>query len=1119
MNTETNNFYKISDLVDINILNELFEKFTKITGYSIALLDYPDMNILIKSGWQDICTKFHRNNEQSLKGCFLCNKDIANKFEKHGQIIIEKCENGLYDCAMPIFIEGKLLAIITSGQILIEKPDVDLFLSQAKKYSFNEDEYISALEKVKVVTKEDLFLTTSFLGQITSFISESGFNELKIKQESKKLENGINERIKAETELQNSDERYKSILSLAPEAFFHGNKDGYFIEVNNAAISLTGFSRDELLKMRINDLFSEEILAADPLRYDLLRTGVAVYKQRQLQRRDGKIIIIEMHSWGMPNGTLQCFAKDITEQVNDKEALRKSENRLKLFFECSQEGIIFHDKGIIKDANEAMLKIWGKVELENVINKNIIDYISPLYREIVTSNILSRSIDKYEAEIIRSDGAKISVEITPRYLEFNDGQKLRVASIIDITDRKKSEQIKELNSRRTIALLKLNQMINAPLEKIADFVLEEAIKITKSKIGYLAFVSENEEYMTMHTWSESAMSINLIKDFTKTFEINKTGLWGESVRQRKSIITNDYEADNPAKKGYPQGHVALKRHLSVPIFSNERIVALIGVGNKEEEYNDECIKQITILGSAMWAHFERQRVLKELIDSKEQFRLITENSNDMIITFDLEIGTITYISQSVNSSSKWTQEEIYGHSIVEFVHPDEIVLLQQLKNDVYENKKIGLIKHRILMRDGSYAWYETNCKVVKDENSDKIKIVAVCRDIGEIIEKEKLQKEKEIAEAANKAKSEFLANVSHEIRNPLNSIVGMAKTLSRLNPGSDIKNIVDAIIKSSNSLLSIISDVLDFSKIEANKIEMEEKNFDVSQIFENIESLYKTVAEDKGLLFKINKDSSVPQFVYGDALRYKQILINLVANAIKFTDSGSVLININACNTDDKQILITTEVKDTGIGIKNEDIDKLFDSFLQLDSSTTKKYAGTGLGLAIAKSFCSMMGGEINVESQFGKGSSFILKIPFKLPIDEMLCVQNKNSENNKSDCRVLVVEDDTLNQIYLKSFLTSKGFIVDSAYNGLQAVEKFEIGKYNIILMDGQMPEMDGFEATRIIREKEKDKSIRTPVIAITGYAVSGDEERFLKVGMDSYITKPFDENKLIETINKLIS
>ena len=179
-----------------------------------------------------------------------------------------------------------------------------------------------------------------------------------------------------------------------------------------------------------------------------------------------------MHSWAMPNGTLQCFAKDITEQVNDKEALRKSENRLKLFFECSQEGIILHDKGIIKDANEAMLKIWGKVELENVINKNIIDYVSPLYREIVTSNILSGSIDKYVAEILRSDGTKTPVEITPRYLEFNDGQKLRVASIIDITDRKKSEQIKELNSRRTIALLKLNQMINAPLKKYQTMFLK-----------------------------------------------------------------------------------------------------------------------------------------------------------------------------------------------------------------------------------------------------------------------------------------------------------------------------------------------------------------------------------------------------------------------------------------------------------------------------------------------------------------------------------------------------------------------------------------------------------------------------------------------------------------------
>lgn len=1117
LNPLENNSFKLTDLVDIGMLKELSEKFTEITGLTIGLFEYPDQTILFKTGWKKVCTDFHMAYPEAAKHCLICNRKLFDRLERQGQLVIEKCGNGMYDCATPIFIQDKLIACITTGQLLLEKPDNSFFRAQAKKYGFDEEEYIRAFEEVKVISEKDLLLATSFLGQIATYISESGYNNLVIRTEKARLEQEFDKRQKITEALSKSEHKIRTVLALAPEAFFHGDSNGQFMDVNEATIELTGYSREELLNLNMKDLFTSNVLDAEPLRYDILLTGKTLTKRRLLKHKKGNLVHIEMSSRLMPDGTYQCFAKDITESILAQEALNKSESRLRMFFECSQEGLIFHDKGIVVDVNIAMLEMSGYTDEKELVGKNIIDYISPAYKEKVLNNVLGEKTEKYEAEILRRDGSVLPVEIMPRHAEFSDGRKLRISSLTDITERKKAEQMQNINARRTMALLQLSEMINAPLNEITNFVLEEVISLTGSKIGYLAFLNETEDVLTMHAWSKSAMEECNVSDAPREYLVDKTGLWGESVRQRKPVITNDYSADNPWKKGYPEGHVTLKRHLSVPVFDNDRIVAVLGVGNKEDEYYDECIKQLTILGSAMWSHIARQRVMKELLESREQFRLITENSNDMIITFDLEIGAITYVSPGSGKYAKWEPEEVYGHSVFEFVHEDEINLFFKMQSDIYEGNNPGLFKHRILMKDGSYNWFETSCQVVREEYPQKIKIVAVCRDINEIVEKEKLQKEKEFAEAASKAKSEFLANVSHEIRNPLNSIVGMAKTLSRTNFNKDVQEIVEAILTSSDNLLHIINDVLDLSKIEANRIELEDKDFNVNAVFSEVSSVYKSVAEGKGIKFEIRKDASVPARLRGDGNRFRQMVINLTGNAVKFTDKGSVILHVSASTAEDGHTIITTEVSDTGIGIKKEDFGKLFQSFTQLDSSTTKKFSGTGLGLAIVKSFAEMMGGDIKVESEFGHGSRFILTIPFNAPLSDAEETNIVTDEPVQSECKVLLVEDDALNQMYLKGFLSSKGMIVDSAYNGLQALEKYDAAKYDIILMDGQMPQMDGFEATRIIREKETQSGIHTPIIAITGYAISGDEERFLKVGMDSYITKPFDENRLIEVIKKL--
>ncbi|MGD9492111.1 MAG: PAS domain S-box protein [Bacteroidales bacterium] len=1117
LNPLENNSFKLTDLVDIGMLKELSEKFTEITGLTIGLFEYPDQTILFKTGWKKVCTDFHMAYPEAAKYCLICNRKLFDRLERQGQLVIEKCGNGMYDCATPIFIQDKLIACITTGQLLLEKPDNSFFRAQAKKYGFDEEEYIRAFEEVKVISEKDLLLATSFLGQIATYISESGYNNLVIRTEKARLEQEFDKRQKITEALSKSEHKIRTVLALAPEAFFHGDSNGQFMDVNEATIELTGYSREELLNLNMKDLFTSNVLDAEPLRYDILLTGKTLTKRRLLKHKKGNLVHIEMSSRLMPDGTYQCFAKDITESILAQEALNKSEKRLRMFFECSQEGLIFHDKGIVVDVNIAMLEMSGYTDEKELVGKNIIDYISPAYKEKVLNNVLGEKTEKYEAEILRRDGSVLPVEIMPRHAEFSDGRKLRISSLTDITERKKAEQMQNINARRTMALLQLTEMINAPLDEITGFVLEELIRLTGSKIGYLAFLNETEDVLTMHAWSKSAMEECMVNDAPREYPLEKTGLWGESVRQRKPVITNDYSADNPWKKGYPEGHVALTRHLSVPIFDNDRIVAVIGVGNKDIDYYDECIKQLTILGSAMWSHIARQRVMKELIESREQFRLITENSNDVIVAFDLEIGAITYVSQGSGMLAKWDPDDVLGDSVYKYIHEDELDLFKQLRADIYEGRAPRLFKHRILLKDGSYSWFETSCQVVREDYPEKIKVVAVCRDISEKVKTEQLQKEKDLAEAASKAKSEFLANVSHEIRNPLNSIVGMAKTLSRTNFNKDVQEIVDAILSSSDNLLHIINDVLDLSKIEANRIELEDKDFNVNAVFSEVSSVYKSVAEGKGIKFEIRKDASVPARLRGDGNRFRQMVINLTGNAVKFTDKGSVILHVSASTAEDGHTIITTEVSDTGIGIKKEDFGKLFHSFTQLDSSTTKKFSGTGLGLAIVKSFAEMMGGDIKVESEFGHGSRFILTIPFNAPLSDAEETNIVTDEPVQTECKVLLVEDDALNQMYLKGFLSSKGMSVDSAYNGLQALEKYDAAKYDIILMDGQMPQMDGFEATRIIREKETQSGIHTPIIAITGYAISGDEERFLKVGMDSYITKPFDENRLIEVIKKL--
>ncbi|MFW6414990.1 MAG: PAS domain S-box protein [Thermodesulfobacteriota bacterium] len=1048
-----------------------------------------------------------------------------------------------------------------------------------------------------------------------------------------------------EQELQQWEDYYRTIFETSAAAMFIVEQDTTISLANRHFEKVVGYPRQEVEGKKSWTEFIHPDDLDQMLEYHYLRrqdpgTAPLEYEFRFFSRK-GKLCHGYL-SINMIPGTSKSVVSivDITERKEAEEALQRSENYYRAIFETSGATMfIVEEDTTISHINSNFQALTGYSAQEVEGKKSWTEFLHPEDLEWLQefNYLLGRDPNiqprKNELSIITRNGERKDIHLAAGMIP---GTNQRIASCIDITERKRTERILQ-------ARLRLMQIsLTHSFQEILTATIDEAENLTRSKIGFYHFLHEDQTTLSLQAWSTRTKTCCSSRVENLHYDIQEAGVWVDCIRRQEPVIHNDYTS-LPHNKGIPPGHPDIVRELVVPVYRGNIIVAVLGVGNKPENYSNADIEAVSMLANLALDITDRKQTEEALRESEERFKTVLENLPGGIFAHDRD-GRIRLVNEQACRDTGYSREELLRMSVWDIdpqavsredrnnlwykleagqtttfeslhvrkdgsqypaeIHLNAITLdnrfcILPIVYDITERKRAEELlreseeRYRQLVenafegicvaQDGEFKWTNprlfemTGCSgkelsnasifdFVHPEDRETVKrkhyqrmqeimppriytfrILTAQKKVlwcqlsaiginwqdrpadlcffSDISEQKRIESEleeaKQRAEAANRTKSEFLANMSHEIRTPLNGIMGMLQLLKTTTLDEQQEEFVTTGLDSTRRLNRLLTDILDLSKIEANKLVIRKEEFLFPDVIQTVRDIFNQLTQKNQNEISISLDENIPERLSGDSTRLNQILFNLVGNANKYTQNGRIALEVSllpGVQANNCRLLFV--IADNGQGIPEDRIDRVFDIFTQGSdtSSYAREFEGAGLGLPLVKRLVDLMNGSISLASKEGEGTSVYVSLPFQIPH----IPQQDSGELQKggkcfsaSNSRVLVVDDDETTQLYVKRLLEMHEVATREAGDGKEALERLEEEDFDCVLMDVQMPVLDGVEATRKIRSSSANFQ-KIPVIAMTAYAMSGDREKFLQAGMDDYISKPVDREALLAILDR---
>mgnify|MGYP000240467714 CR=1 FL=1 len=884
-----------------------------------------------------------------------------------------------------------------------------------------------------------------------------------------------------EDEIITSEKKYRSVINSVHDIIFQADKNLEFTFLNSAWKEITGYQIEDGLGSRIIDyILTEDLPVFNRLLKSLqsqdIQSGTTIIR---FKTRNGQFRWVDFNLKANFAAYAEFYSfsgtiRDVTESRRNEELLARSNAFQRTLLDSARQAIIATDeKGIIRTFNKGAEKMTGLLA-EDVIGLssvysflNLETLLSPTdtLDKLLTFHNNNRN-NEIECQLKTTFSKNLDVSLSVSVINDDKSGGTGYLFIInDITSRKEAET--EVQKLSTI------------LEESPDYVSYYDLQ------GEMIYANKAFKELRYNELNES------------NYELYPA--WAELIIRRKAI---PFAMEHGSWKG--ETAILDKSGMEIPV---HQLIIIHRDENGNALFRSSIMRDIT----------QRKQYEYKLLQSEKKNRDLVNYSQAIIATHDLQ-GKIQSINPAGCSLLEYSLEEMVGKNIMEFMPASHRDLFQTEYLNIFNTSKTAEGILYLLSKSGrSLSLLYKNYKV--DEQGANSYIIGFAQDITMRLQAESdLKAAKQTAEESAKAKELFLANMSHEIRTPMNGIVGLTNLLLKSTLNDKQREYATSVKQSAENLLVIINDILDFSKIQAGKFEIIKKPFDLGNLFYNLTQTFKLEAQRKNLELYTSIDDNIKPILNGDEIRLNQILSNLISNALKFTESGKISLTAKLLNQTSEAYRLRFSVNDSGIGIAAEKLDKIFNSFTQANSDTSRKYGGTGLGLTIVKNMIELMGGKIQVTSIPGKGSEFFFDLNL-----EKASKLNEDQSNHEEDfsgklkgLRILMAEDNKVNQLFASELIQDWGASLDIADNGKVAIEMARKNEYDLILMDIQMPEMSGLDATQHIRSDFKSPKKDIVIIAMTANAMKGNEEQYSKAGMNDVIFKPYESGELYHKIRK---